>query len=120
MAGDLPVPEAAMAEAELPEIGLGMAALYIAVGCAEILKPLLDFLRETPSRGPALDAAAAAVVLAVPVAYLAGIVLIYLHGATATAAVPVAPAALGRFAVLVSAFLLFMALIFWLAGAGVR
>ncbi|CAN6164730.1 unnamed protein product [Urochloa humidicola] len=106
MARELPVPE------------LALVALYIASGCAGVLKPLLDFLQHTHARSPVLDAAAAAVVLTVPVAYLAGIMLLYLHIAPA-AALP--PAAIGRFAILISALLIFMAFIFFLASAaGVR
>ncbi|CAN6202194.1 unnamed protein product [Urochloa humidicola] len=114
------LPEAGMA-AELPAPELGMVALYIAVGCAEVLKPLLDFLLEgaCAARSPVLDAAAAAVVLTVPVAYLAGVVLLYLHVAPAAAGAALPPAAIGSFSVLVSALLLFMAFIFFLA-AGVR
>ncbi|CAL5046590.1 unnamed protein product [Urochloa decumbens] len=121
MAAELP--EAGIvAEPELPVPEMGMVALYIAVGCAEILKPLLDFLQGARGRSPVLDAAAAAVVITVPVAYLAGIILLYLHVASAAAAAagaPMPPAALGRFSVLLSALLLFMASIFFLA-AGVR
>jgi hypothetical protein len=54
------------------------------------------------------------------VAYLAGVVLLYVHVATATVTVPVPLAALSRFTVIVSVFLLFMALIFCVAGADVR
>ncbi|CAN6178919.1 unnamed protein product [Urochloa humidicola] len=115
MAAELP--EAGMA-AELPVPELGMVALHIAIGCAGILKPLVDFLGEARERSPVLDAAAAAVVLTVPVAYLAGVILLYLHIAPA-AALP--PAAIGRFAILISALLIFMAFIFFVAiAAGVR
>ncbi|CAN6164731.1 unnamed protein product [Urochloa humidicola] len=112
------LPEAAMA-AELPVPEMGMVALYIVVGCAEILKPLLDFLGETRERSPVLDAVAAAVVLTVPMAYLAGVLLLYLHVAPAAAGAALPPAAIGSFAVLVSVLLVFMAFIFFLA-AGVR
>ncbi|CAL5046588.1 unnamed protein product [Urochloa decumbens] len=113
------LPEAGMAAELLPVPELGMVALYIAVGCAEVLKPLLDFLGGDHARSPVLDAAAAAVVITVPVAYLAGVMLLYLHVAPAAAGAPVAPAALGQFNLLVSALLLFMAFVFFLA-AGVR
>ncbi|KAF8726470.1 hypothetical protein HU200_019656 [Digitaria exilis] len=103
--------------AELPE--MAMVALSIAVGCAEILKPLLGFLGEASARNPVLDAAAAVLVVTLPTAYLAGVVLLYLHVAPAGAAAPVPPAALGRFVILVSALLLFMAFIFFIA-VGVR
>ncbi|CAL5044017.1 unnamed protein product [Urochloa decumbens] len=112
------LPEAGMA-AEIPVPELGMVALYIAVGCAEVLKPLLDFVLAANERSPVLDAAAAAVVITVPVAYLAGVMLLYLHVAPAAGA-PMAPAAIGQFAVMVSALLPFMAFIFFLAAGGVR
>lgn len=98
------VPEPGMA-AEIPE--LGMVALCIAVGCAEILRPVLDFLSGASARTPMLDAAAAAVVLTIPMAYLTGVIFLHLH---------VAPAAVGWFAVLVSALLLFMVFLFFIAG----
>ncbi|CAN6164735.1 unnamed protein product [Urochloa humidicola] len=55
--------------ADLPEVA--MAALYIALGCREVLKPVLDFLdRAAATRGPVLDMAVAAVLLTLPTAYL--------------------------------------------------
>ncbi|CAN6164729.1 unnamed protein product [Urochloa humidicola] len=103
------------AELLVPEVGV--LIICVAVGGAEILKPLFGFLEGAPARGPALDAAAAAAaILALPVAYLAGVTLIYLHVTQAAGA----PAALWPFAVLISSVLLFMALILFLAAGSGR
>ncbi|KAJ1258450.1 hypothetical protein BS78_10G075800 [Paspalum vaginatum] len=61
--------------AELPEVA--MAALYIALGCREVLKPILHFLDGATARSPALDMAVAAILLTLPTAYLfvVGVVL---------------------------------------------
>ncbi|CAN6178918.1 unnamed protein product [Urochloa humidicola] len=102
------------AELLVPEVGV--LIICVAVGGAEILKPLFGFLEGAPARGPALDAAAAAAILALPVAYLAGVTLIYLHVTQAAEA----PAALWPFAVFISSVLLFMALILFLAAGSGR
>lgn len=48
-----------------------MAALYIALGCREVLKPVLHFLDASASaRSPVLDMAVAAILLTLPTAYL--------------------------------------------------
>lgn len=47
-----------------------MAALYIALGCREVLKPVLHFLDATTARSPVLDMAVAAILLTLPTAYL--------------------------------------------------
>jgi hypothetical protein len=111
-------------------------AFYLAVGCAKILEPLLCFLGTPSPRSPAVDEAAAFLLLVLPTSYLAGVilahfagvVLAYLHRpapAPVTAAVPFAD--LGRFVVmlftLVSAWLVavavFLAAFFFFA-AGKR
>ncbi|CAL5037346.1 unnamed protein product [Urochloa decumbens] len=83
--------------ADLPEVA--MAALYIALGCREVLKPVLDFLdRAAATRGPVLDMAVAAVLLTLPTAYLfvVGVIL----PVTLPPAVPVSPAAFWKSVVL--------------------
>jgi len=47
-----------------------MAALYIALGCREVLKPVLHFLDAATARSPVLDMAVAAILLTLPTAYL--------------------------------------------------
>ncbi|KAG2610145.1 hypothetical protein PVAP13_4KG099600 [Panicum virgatum] len=99
--------------AELPEVG--MVALCIAVGCAEVLRLLLDFLKGVPVSGPVLDAAAAAAVLTIPMAYIAGIVFL----SSSTSMPPQRSRPRRRsFEVLVCSFLLFVAFVFFLAGFG--
>ena len=86
--------------ADLPEVA--MAALYIALGCREVLKPVLDFLDRSAARGPVLDMAVAAVLLTLPTAYLfvAGVILpIALHN-TLPPAAPVSRAAFWQSVVL--------------------
>lgn len=47
-----------------------MAALYIALGCREVMKPVLHFLDGATARSPVLDMAVAAILLTLPTAYL--------------------------------------------------
>jgi hypothetical protein len=107
------------AAAEVPEAG--MVALLIGYGCAEILKPLLSFLEGSPGRGPVLDAAVLFVVLTVVMAYLAGVILLYLHvHVTPAAGTPVVLAAFRRYVLLVCALLvlLFVVVAFFFLAAG--
>jgi hypothetical protein len=86
--------------ADLPEVA--MAALYIALGCREVLKPVLDFLERAATRGPVLDMAVAAVLLTLPTAYLlvvGAILPVALH-VTLPPAAPVSRAAFWRSVVL--------------------
>ncbi|KAF8697926.1 hypothetical protein HU200_035423 [Digitaria exilis] len=80
--------------ADLPEVA--MAALYIALGCREVLKPVLEFMDSSAAaRGPVVDMAVAAVLLTLPTAYLfvVGVILpIALH-VTLPPAAPFSPAA---------------------------
>jgi hypothetical protein len=119
---------------------VAVLAFSVADGCAKILVPLLCFLGgHSPPRSPAVDDAATFLLVFLPVAYIAGVivkhfagvVLAYLHLA---APVPPPPASamsladLGRFIVmvftLVSAWLLviavFLALYFVFLNAGER
>ncbi|OEL28071.1 hypothetical protein BAE44_0010909 [Dichanthelium oligosanthes] len=102
-------------------------ALCVALGLSYILKPLLEFLVHqggTPL-SPALHAAVAVVLVALPFAYLLSIVLLQLRVAPAQA-LPQPPAPARRFACLactmVSALLVVLAvplIAFWfLAGGG--
>ncbi|CAN6198419.1 unnamed protein product [Urochloa humidicola] len=87
--------------ADLPEVA--MAALYIALGCREVLKPVLDFLdRATATRGPVLDMAVAAVLLTLPMAYLfvVGVILPVALHITLPLAQPVSRAAIWKSVVL--------------------
>ncbi|CAL5051610.1 unnamed protein product [Urochloa decumbens] len=87
--------------ADLPEVA--MAALYIALGCREVLKPVLDFLdRAAATRGPVLDMAVAAVLLTLPTAYLfvVGVILPVALHITLPPAVPVSPATFWKSVVL--------------------
>jgi len=105
-------------------------ALCVALGISLIIKPLLECLDGAdPPPGPALHAAVALVLVLLPFAYLASIVLLQLRVAPRAPALPLPPdpaqQAAGRFACLactmVSAMLVVLAVplvAFWLlAGA---
>ncbi|PAN25306.1 hypothetical protein PAHAL_4G291500 [Panicum hallii] len=77
----------------------GEFALAVALGCAYILAPILDSLEGISPRSAALDAAVAAALVTLPVTYLLGVVLVYLH---VTPAPPVAPGAARRLAALLA------------------
>lgn len=93
--------------AELPEAG--MVALCIAVGCAAILERLLSFLEGARARGPVpkLDAAVLFVTLTLPMAYLAGVILLYTP-VTAATGTPVVLAAFRQYVLLVCALLVLL------------
>ncbi|CAN6202191.1 unnamed protein product [Urochloa humidicola] len=63
-------------------------ALAVAVGCACILGPILDFVDGVSPRGAVLDAAVAVALVTLPITYLLGVVLVFLHVTPAAAAVP--------------------------------
>ncbi|KAF8726468.1 hypothetical protein HU200_019654 [Digitaria exilis] len=58
-------------------------ALAVALGCAYILAPILESLDgdgvSPCRRSPVLDAAASVVLVTLPITYLLGVVLVYLH-----------------------------------------
>lgn len=105
--------------AELPEAG--RVALCVAVGCAGILDRLLSFLEGAPARGPVLDAAVLFVVLFVtltlPMAFLAGVILLNTQ-VTAAATTPVVLAALRQYVLLVCALLVLLFTAFHFLAAG--
>ncbi|CAL5044016.1 unnamed protein product [Urochloa decumbens] len=95
-------------------------ALCVALGISYIIKPLLEFLRGAAPPSPAIDAAVAVLLVALPFAYLASIVLLQLRLAP-----PAPPAPARRFACLacttVAAVLVVLAvplLAFWLLIGG--
>ncbi|XP_066374215.1 uncharacterized protein [Miscanthus floridulus] len=106
------------AAAEVREAG--MVALLIGYGCAEILKPLFSFLEGAPARGPVFDTAVLFVVLTVVMAYLAGVVLLYLHATPASAAgTRLVLAVFRQYVLLVCALLvLFLVVAFFFPAAG--
>jgi hypothetical protein len=89
-------------------------AICVAVGCACILKPLLDFVNGMSPRSPVLDFAVAVVTVTLPVTYIAGVILLYIHVTPPAAAAK--PGAVRRFAdlaralafALIAAFFLFL------------
>ncbi|CAL5046592.1 unnamed protein product [Urochloa decumbens] len=54
-------------------------ALCVALGISYIIKPLLEFLRGAAPPSPAIDAAVAILLVALPFAYLVSIVLLQLR-----------------------------------------
>jgi hypothetical protein len=92
--------------------GAAKFAICVAVGCAYILKPILDFINGMPSpRSPVLDFAVAVALVTLPLTYLTGLTLLYVHVTP-----PRAPGALGRVADLACtlAFALLVALVAFL------
>jgi hypothetical protein len=98
-----------------------MVALCIAVGCAAILEPLLSFLEGAPACGPVLelDAAVLFVTLTLPMAYLAGVILLYAP-VTASAGTPVVLATFRQYVLLVCALLVLLSVASLFPAAGGR
>nr|TKW19681.1 hypothetical protein SEVIR_4G036200v2 [Setaria viridis]TKW19682.1 hypothetical protein SEVIR_4G036200v2 [Setaria viridis] len=59
--------------------GAAKFALAVALGCAYILTPILDFLDGVSPRSAVLDAAVAVVLVTLPITYLLGVILVFLH-----------------------------------------
>ncbi|KAF8697923.1 hypothetical protein HU200_035420 [Digitaria exilis] len=65
--------------------GAARLAIAVALGCAYILGPILESLDGVSPRSPVLDVAVGVVHVTLPVTYLLGVVLVYLHVMTPAA-----------------------------------
>ncbi|OEL28072.1 hypothetical protein BAE44_0010910 [Dichanthelium oligosanthes] len=81
-------------------------ALTVAVGVACILRPILDILDGVSPRSAVLDAAVAVVLVVLPITYLLGMILLFLHVIPAPAMAPGAPRRLAGLACTVASTLL--------------
>lgn len=68
--------------------GAAKFALTVAVGCACILFPILEFQDGVSPRGAVLDAAVAVVLVTLPITFLLGVILVFLHVTPAPAVPP--------------------------------